>query len=154
MSQPRKPTQSDELIALLSRQCDLYRELKVLSGRQRGLISGDRPDVLPEVLQQRPAHVRELAKLNQKLSSFRSDWEATMSALADDAKQRVTELLEQINALLSGIIETDKQDGTLLSARKQIVAAELSGLSGGRIANKCYARSTSETGSHSADLTG
>ena len=95
-----------------------------------------------------------LVLLNQQLSPFRRDWDQTLASLADDARQVVSKLLAVINTLLSGILATDKEDGALLSARKQMVASELSGLSGGRIANQCYARSMPATGTSSADLTG
>ncbi|MCH7870233.1 MAG: flagellar export chaperone FlgN [Planctomycetes bacterium] len=145
---------SERLIKLLSRQRVLYQKLKELSERQRGMISGDRADLLLGILQERQGHVNELVLLNQQLSPFRRDWDQTLASLADDARQVVSKLLAVINTLLSGILATDKEDGALLSARKQMVASELSGLSGGRIANQCYARSMPATGTSSADLTG
>ena len=145
---------SERLIKLLSRQRVLYQKLKELSERQRGMISGDRADLLLGILQERQGHVNELVLLNQQLSPFRRDWDQTLASLADDARQVVSKLLAVINTLLSGILATDKEDGALLSARKQMVASELSGLSGGRIANQCYARSMPASGTSSADLTG
>ncbi|MCH8963887.1 MAG: flagellar export chaperone FlgN [Planctomycetes bacterium] len=145
---------SERLIKLLSRQRVLYQKLKELSERQRGMISGDRADLLLGILQERQGHVNELVLLNKQLSPFRRDWDQTLASLADDARQVVSKLLAVINTLLSGILATDKEDGALLSARKQMVASELSGLSGGRIANQCYARSMPATGTSSADLTG
>ena len=154
MREPSSPADSERLIELLSRQRDLYQKLKQLSQRQRGLIAGDRADLLLGILQERQAHVKELTLLNQQLSPFRREWDQTLASLADDTRQNVSELLADINTLLSGILATDKEDGALLSARKQMVASELSGLSGGRIANQCYARSTPASGTSSADLTG
>lgn len=154
MRETSGPADSERLLDLLSRQRDLYRKLKSLSERQRGMIAGDRADLLLGILQERQAHVNELTALNQQLSPFRRNWDQTLASLADDARQNVSQLLAAINTLLSGILATDKEDGALLSARKQMVASELSGLSGGRIANQCYARSTPATGTSSADLTG
>lgn len=154
MREPSRPADSERLIKLLSRQRVLYQKLKELSERQRGMISGDRADLLLGILQERQGHVNELVLLNQQLSPFRRDWDQTLASLADDARERVSKLLAVINTLLSGILATDKEDGALLSARKQMVASELSGLSGGRIANQCYARSMPATGTSSADLTG
>ncbi len=154
MQEQPEAADGDRLVSLLTRQCDLYQKLKALSERQRGLIAGDRPDMLLGILQERQAHVRELTLLNQQLSPFRRDWQATFESLRAQTKQRVSELLATINTLLSAIIETDKQDGALLSARKQMAAAELSGLSGGRLANQSYARSTPAPSAGLADLTG
>ncbi len=154
MQEQPAPADGDRLVSLLARQCDLYRKLKDLSEKQRRLIAGDRPDMLLGILQERQAHVRELTMLDQQLSSFRRDWQATFKSLTAQTKQRVSEILATINTLLSAIIETDKEDGALLSARKQMAAAELSGLSGGRIANQSYARSTPAPSAGSADLTG
>ncbi len=154
MRETSRPADSERLIELLSRQRDLYQKLKELSERQRGMIAGDRADLLMEILQQRQRHVSALTSLNKQLSPFRRRWDQTLASLADDSRRNVSELLAAINILLSGILATDKEDGALLSARKQMVASELSGLSGGRIANQCYARSTPATGTSSADLTG
>ena len=154
MREPPGPADSVRLIELLSQQRDLYQKLKELSDRQRGLIAGDRADLLLEILQQRQQHVMELTSLNQQLSPFRRKWDQTLASLAGESRRNVSQILAAINTLLSGILATDKEDGALLSARKQMVASELSGLSGGRIANQCYARSTPATGTSSADLTG
>ena len=154
MREPSGPADSERLIELLSRQRDLYQKLKELSERQRGMIAGDRADLLLGILQERQAHVNELTLLNQQLSPFRRKWDQTLASLSGDTRQNVSKLLAAINTLLSGILASDKEDGTLLSARKQMVASELSGLSGGRIANQCYARSTPAAGTSSADLTG
>ena len=154
MQGPSQPAESDRLVALLERQCELYRKLKALSERQRGMIASDRPDMLIETLQERQAHVTELTRLNQRLSPFRRDWNATLATLDEQTKGTVSEMVTTINTLLTGIIESDQQDGAMLSARKQMVASELSGLSGGRVANLGYARSALPTESNSADLTG
>lgn len=154
MQEQPEPADGDRLVSLLAKQRDLYRKLKELSEKQRGLIAGDRPDMLLGILQERQAHVHELTLLNQRLSSFRRDWQATLKSLTAPTKQRVSEILATINTLLCTIIQTDKEDGALLSARKQMAAAELSGLSGGRIANESYARSTPASSAGSADLTG
>ena len=122
--------------------------------RKRALNAGDRADMMRGILEVRQAHVRELTLLNKQWSPFRRDWQATFESLKAQTKQRVSELLATINTLLSAIIETDKQDGALLSARKQMAAAELSGLSGGRLANQSYARSTPAPSAGLADLTG
>lgn len=144
----------ERLIALLREQCDLYERLRDLSDRQAGQISGDRPDMLLGILQERQGLVQALTRLNEQLGPYRRDWEAVFGDLAPPHKQQATEFVTRINALLGGIIRTDDRDRATLAARKQAVAKELSGLSGGRVANAGYAHVRSGSGEGSADLTG
>ncbi len=91
MQAPSQPTESDRLVVLLERQCELYRKLKALSERQRGMIASDRPDMLIETLQERQAHVTELTRLNQRLLPFRRDWNATLATLDEQTKCTVSD---------------------------------------------------------------
>jgi hypothetical protein len=110
---------------------------------------------LLDILRQRQDLVTELARLNEALSPFRREWDATYAALPEDRRQRASALLREINRLLRGILHTDQEDGALLAARKQMVAAELAATSGGRTANVAYGRQSARTTDvTAADLTG
>lgn len=154
MQEPVKPHDGEQLISLLSEQRELYQRLKDLSDRQRALISGDQPEALLGILNERQELVRGLTTLNSTLAPHRRQWESSFEQFAEPVRTRVRELLAAIDGLLSGIMKTDQQDGALLSARKQAVANELSGLSGGRAANAGYASAARPAGAGSADLTG
>jgi len=145
----------DRLIRLLENQRDLYVKLRELSDQQRAMISGDRPELLLNILRQRQDLVAALSRLNDELGPFRRNWDAMYAALPDAHRERAAGLLEEVNTLLRNILRTDQEDGALLSARKQAVAAELAGVSGGQAANVAYARQERTVSAPSAaDLTG
>ncbi len=149
------PLEPHGLIGLLTQQRDLYLKLRVLSDKQRSMISGDRPALLLEILHERHDLVAALARLNESLSPFRREWDANYAALPEQQRGQASALLREINGLLAGILRTDQEDEALLAARKQSIAADLAGATGGRVANAAYARQAGgATGPAAADMTG
>ncbi len=151
---PEAALDPNRLIALLSQQCDLYERLRDLAERQGGMITGDRPDMLLTVLQERQTIVQALTRLNEQLGPYRRSWEIVYGDLKTPQKQQAGDLVKRINDLLGGILKTDDRDRATLAARKQAVANELSGLSGGRLANAGYATVRTAGDAGAADLTG
>lgn len=140
------------LIGLLREQRELYLRLRELSERQRNLISGDRPEMLLNILRDRQTLVLALSRINEELSPYRCDWERAYSELPPQTRTEASGLLDEINGTLQTILKIDQEDGALLSARKQAVAASLDELTNTRTASAAYAR-TNQTG-HGADLSG
>ena len=132
----------DRLVDLLRRQRDLYARLRDLSERQRNLITGDRPEMLLNILRDRQELITALAGINERLSPFRRDWDGIYSRLPQETSEIVSALLREINEVLGVILKTDDEDSKLLAARKQMAAASLSGMVGGAAANQAYARHT------------
>lgn len=112
-----QPIQFDpnRLITLLSQQRDLYRQLGELSKKQRSMISGDRPELLLDILRDRQELVTALARLNEELGPFRRNWDTAYSALPEARRAQASEILLEINGLLRVILRTDQEDGELLS---------------------------------------
>lgn len=155
MSTNASPVASDGLVELLREQRGLYQRLQELSELQRKLISGDRPELLLNILRDRQSLVTALAVVNEKLSPYRNDWQNVYEALPTVTRHTVSELLEEINGMLEVILKTDQEDQALLSARKTAVARSLSDVSGGRVANAAYARQAGNVpGRGRADVTG
>jgi hypothetical protein len=151
------PTQPEpkRIIDLLARQRDLYQKLRELSERQRTMISGDRPDLLLNILRERQGLVTSLAQLNEEMGPYRRNWDTSYNALPDNYRQQASGLLQEINGLLRVILQTDREDTALLSARKQAVAGDIAEISGGQVANAAYAKqATGAGGAKSADVTG
>lgn len=151
------PNQPDpnQLIGLLSKQRDLYQTLQTLSEKQRSMISGDRPERLLGILRERQELVTSLARLNEEMGPYRRNWDAAYAALPPASRERASALLHEINGLLRVILQTDREDTALLSARKQSVANSISELSGGQAANAAYARQGSRGNqAKAADMTG
>ncbi len=95
-----------------------------------------------------------LARLNEQLGPFRRNWDPLYATLPEAERTRASALLQEINNLLRVILRTDQEDGALLSARKQTVAAEMANLAGGQRANAAYARQSGAAGPAAADLAG
>lgn len=129
------------LIELLSRQNELYRSLRALADRQRGLI-GD-PDARPllSLLAERQRGVDELVRLNRSLEPFRAAWPSVYAGLEEASKARVTELIAANEQLLASILESDREDGATLSRRQAAVRSELGRTAGGVIAARAYGES-------------
>lgn len=145
---------ANRLIELLSQQRDLYRSLQALSERQRTLISGDRPELLLNILRDRQDLVTSLAHLNEDLGPYRRNWDATYAALPENMRAQASEILHDINALLRAILRTDQEDGALLSARKESTATEMANNTGAQIANNAYAKQATTGKTNAADMTG
>lgn len=144
---------SARLLTLLTEQRDLYLQLGDLAQRQRNLISGDRPEMLLNILADRQKLVLAMARLNEELSPYRRDWEAVYSRLPATAGAQVSALIAEINATLQTILRIDQEDGALLSAKKSAVGRQLDELSGARAANAAYSRRNGPVGRGGADLT-
>jgi hypothetical protein len=143
------------LIKLLREQRDFYQRLQELSDRQRSLISGDRPELLLNILRDRQILVESLARINQKLSPYRRNWQEIYETLPEEARQSASSLLEEINGMLQLILKADQEDQALLSARKQAVARSIGEVSGGQAANTAYApHAAGRSGGGTADVTG
>lgn len=143
---------ADHLIELLSRQRELYLGLRALSDRQGTLITGDQPELLLTILRDRNQYVTALAENNKQLAPYRKNWSEVYAELPEPMRERASGLLEEINGMLSIILETDRRDSALLSARKQTVSRSLQELNDGRSANQAYARQTRPRSA--ADVTG
>lgn len=145
----------DELIRLLTRQRDGYRRLCALAARQREMISRNDPEALLSILSERQRIVSALAAANVALAPYRGEWAARLSRLAGAARAQVEALLGEISAAAQSVMQSDREDAALLSARKQALGQAVSGLGGGATANAAYARGAGAgAGGRSTDLTG
>ena len=155
MDAPTNEIMPGKLVELLKEQRDLYVRLQELSERQRTLISGDRPELLLNILRDRQTLVAALAKVNERLSPYRRDWQQVYDKLPTATREAASELLNEINGMLQVILRTDQEDQALLAARKQAVARALGDVSGGQVANSAYAsRTEADSGGGTADVTG
>lgn len=145
---------ASQLLALLGKQRDLYDRLRELSERQRNLISGERPELLLDILRDRQSLVMALARVNEELSPYRRDWESTYLRLDAETRANVGALLNRINGTLQAILRTDNEDGALLAARKQAVGRAMDEVSDNRAANAAYAQNSFRASDRRADLTG
>lgn len=146
----------DALITLLTEQRDLYARLRALSEKQRSLITGNRPELLLNILRERQLLVGALTKLNERLAPYRRGWESTYAQLPEPQRKAANALLTEINGMLRVILRTDQEDSALLSSRKQAVGQQLGVLAGGQTVNAAYGAKTAQrqVGGGAADVTG
>ncbi|MFH1090617.1 MAG: hypothetical protein V1742_03505, partial [Pseudomonadota bacterium] len=77
--------------------------------------------------------------LNHELAPYRRNWDTMYSALPEQQREQASAVLHEINGLLRVILQTDQEDGALLSVRQKAVEADITGVSGGQVANSAYA---------------
>ncbi len=149
------PFNPERILELLSRQRDLYQELRELSVRQRGMITGESGDQLLALLRQRQNAIADLTRINEELGPYRREWETTLARMPTAERVHAGELLNETNNLLRTILRADEEDSALLAARKQAAAREMTQTSSAQSANSAYS-AQSATGSKaiSADWKG
>ena len=114
------------LLEVLERQRMLYRRLRALTERQRGLVAQDDPQPLLALLADRQKLVDELLAVNETLAMYRQEWTEIYGRLDDASRRRVAEMLEGVNTTLGAILHSDSQDSAMLSARRPEVADRMS----------------------------
>jgi hypothetical protein len=139
MDQTNGSNDVTRLIELLDRQRVLYRRLRVLTERQRVLVVEDDAQALLSLLADRQKLVDELMSVNSELTSYRQDWTRVYGGLDEPSRRRVAELLEEANASLGAILQSDSRDSATLSARRQEIADRMATVDSGSRAGAAYA---------------
>lgn len=115
----------NQLIERLTRQRDLYQQLKALSDQQGQLIADGQAEPLLAVLSQRQTLVDELTRLNAEVAPLRQRWTELARHIREDQRPRVNALLEEVETLLAAIIEQDDAHRQQLQGAKQRIAEQL-----------------------------
>jgi hypothetical protein len=139
------------LMQTLERQRDLYRRLRALTERQRGLVSQDDPQPLLALLGDRQKLVDELLSVNEQLAQYRRGWTEVYGRLDEPSRRRVTEMLEEANATLGLILNSDSRDSAMLSTRRQDLADRMSAVGEASRAGAAYAAARANVSSGLTD---
>jgi hypothetical protein len=139
------------LIGLLEEQRGLYGRLRLLADRQRTLIVQDDSRPLLALLAERQRLVDGLVSLNERLAPYRSEWTAVYGGLEETVRRRVAELLEEANAALGSILQSDSRDTAALTARRQGMVQQLATVDAGTRASAAYASAGTAMRSQLAD---
>lgn len=134
-----------ELVMLLEQQRATYRRLRQLAERQRVLVVQDDMQPLLALLGERQTLVDALMRVHGQLAPYRADWPATMQSLDEPTRKRVTEMLEEANEALSGILQRDNRDSATLTTRRQETSERITTLGQTARATAAYA-ATRRTG--------
>lgn len=126
------------LIELLRHQQTLYRQLRVLTDRQKALVVREDTEALLSLLAERQRLVNGLVGLNGHLAPFRANWTELYSNLDEPLRREVAELLEEVNASLGGILKSDSRDSATLTARQHDRAVQMANVDAGSRASAAY----------------
>ena len=129
------------LTELLTRQRDLYRQLKELAGAQRQAIDAEHPEGLLRILGDRQRRINELAEIDAQLEPFRARWDRLREALSADQRLHVSELLEDVRELLGEILRQDEGDCDRLEKQTASSRNQAAAVSVGQKVNAAYAAS-------------
>ena len=133
------------LLDLLKKQNGLYRRLRMLTDRQRALVAEDDVQPLLSLLAERQQVVDGLVGVNQQLAPFRANWSGRYDRFDEGTRRRVAEFLEEANASLGLILQSDQQDSATLSAKRMDVAERLAGAETGSRASAAYSAARAYT---------
>ena len=114
-----------ELLDLLVRQHELYRELNRLVRTQRELIAAEDPSGLLNLLSQRQKLIAQLAEINQRLEPMRAQWKQVEAMLTTQQRDKAQRLVEEVGQLLGEILQADEVDSKTLSARKEMIGQQI-----------------------------
>lgn len=126
------------LIGLLRRQRSLYEQLEVLSRQQEGLVAQGAAEPLLALLAQRQQLLEGISALHAELAPFRQQWTELAGRLPEEDRRQVNGLVEQVQAMLAGILERDERDRRTLQAARGRVAGELQRLQTTAAAAQAY----------------
>lgn len=149
---PDTTTQDEcgQLIELLTAQRDLYRALDTLSGKQQDIIAHGQAEQLLGVLSERQVIVDQLTAINQNLAPLRSRMTEIADAAAEEKRQSLRSLVDQVQALLASIIARDDEDRQKLEASKAKVGKELSRVNTAPAAINAYRANAAARGARGA----
>ena len=135
-----RATQGGQLLDLLGRQHEIYRELRRLARTQRDLIAAEDPTGLLNLLSERQRLIDQLSEINQRLEPLRADWKRVEAMLTGEQRRRASELVEQVGRLFAEILQADEADSKLLSARKAAAGQQLRATAATAQAQAAYRR--------------
>lgn len=122
---PSAPAPASSLLGTLQEQRNLYQRLKALSERQSSLIAAGQTRQLLQVLSERQTLVESLDTINQRLGPSRNRWAGVARELPEDQRQKLRNLVDEVQSLLQGIIEQDELDRRQLQASQADIGRQL-----------------------------
>ncbi|UCG33044.1 MAG: flagellar export chaperone FlgN [Phycisphaerales bacterium] len=129
---------TDELLALLDKQLNLYQKLNAMAVQQHALVSEEDPAALLVLLAERQRLLDELAELDAKIAPVRREWDRISPTLSVSARRRAKAAFQESRQLLEEIIASDQKDTELLEGRKINVQAALQTIGAAQQAHAAY----------------
>lgn len=127
-----------EVLELLERQRNLYRELKSHSDQQDALIASGATDQLLSLLAHRQRLIDGLGQVSASLSPYRSRIATIADQAADGVGDQMRSLVEEVRVLLEAIIEQDEKGKADLTAARNDVGGQIRQAAGAVAAAGAY----------------
>lgn len=141
------------LAEMLAQQRDAYRRLHELAQTQRGAIESEKPEELLRILGQRQRLIAELTEINEQLEPLRSRWGDIRPALPASERLRISELVDEVQHLLVGILDQDQGDCETLKQRAKQCRAGAASAATGKKLNAAYGAAGYAVGAKFLDTT-
>ena len=140
MSESNSSAPPETLIKLLERQHALVVELARMAERQGALIASGDSDALMALLAQRQQIMDQFQASQDSLTQL-SENHSGWNSVDDEPRRRIGGLVDDITRRLAVVMERDEQAREELTANRDRLGAELSGLSTARQAQQAYVKS-------------
>ncbi len=132
------PDWAADLIDVLDRQHALYQQLHELGGEQGRLVDNGDPEALLSLMSRRQNVIEQLSQISDRLEPYRQTWSDCWSQMDEPTRDRVGELVRQVQSLLERIMEQDERDRATLAARRAQIGGSLQRLRQGATVNRAY----------------
>ena len=126
------------LTRVLDRQIELYERLEELSLRQAGLLDGEQPDALLDVLAQRQVLIQQVTDLNARLEPFTQRWADLAARLSPAQRTDIGNRTGRLDELIKGIADRDEEARRTLESRRAEVSSRIASASSQRAAVAAY----------------
>lgn len=133
-----QPQWASRLLSLLDEQRVVYYQLREFSQKQSELVEQGDADHLMQLLAQRQQLIDRLSALNQQLEPFKKDWPRLWSELDEPTRRSVDQRVNEVQALLDGILKQDDHDRKALIQRRDNLSSGLKQVSQGQKVNRAY----------------
>jgi len=117
--------QADALLSLLTEQHGLYRQLHDLSGQQAQSIRDGSTEQLLALLSQRQTVIDHITRLNTQIAPYRENWPALRDKVDASQRDRVHQVLDEIEHLLNQVVEQDERDRNELQGAQAHVGTQM-----------------------------
>jgi hypothetical protein len=122
----------------LSRQKAIYVQILALAKQQSAHVAAGESEELMTVLGARSRLIQEVAPIDQELQPYKGLWQQVLDGLPSADRRLVGQLLQEVQRLLSEILEQDERDKESLMRQKSAVGAELNRSVSGAALNRAY----------------
>jgi len=123
---------------LLSSELKLYEELLELVKRQDAFIaSGDTTSLMP-ILASKQEIIGKVTAIEEELKPFKAEWTAMASELGPQKREQISNLIDQVKAVLGEIVEREKASQQAVDTAKKDVLDRMTKLKDLGRAAKAY----------------